>query len=329
MTDVSVALCTHNGARFIGEQIRSICLQSRPPAEIVLSDDASTDDGVAIAQAAWQACRLERPGLEIRFEVLGNATALGITRNFQQAVSACRSPLIALSDQDDVWDWDRLEVMCRVFSARWDLLLLHSDARLIDEAGRDLDRSLFGALGVRASEISNIHEGRAFDVMLRRNLATGATIVFRRELLQRALPFPAEWLHDEWLAVIASITGGVDVLERATIGYRQHAANQVGAPQGSVRRLVRKLWTARADSHDRRAARARVLCDRLAAESSPAIAPLQQKANERLSHELARAALPEGRLARLRPVLGELVRGRYARFGYGVRGAVRDLLEPV
>ena len=38
---VSVALCTHNGARYIGEQIRSICLQTQPPSEIILSDDAS------------------------------------------------------------------------------------------------------------------------------------------------------------------------------------------------------------------------------------------------------------------------------------------------
>lgn len=329
MRGVSVALCTYNGARFIREQVRSMCLQTRPPVEIVLSDDGSTDDSVAVARDAWRACHLERPGLDIRLQVLQNDRALGVTRNFQQAVSACRAQLIALSDQDDVWDADRLETMSQIFSARDDLLLLHSDARLIDEAGRDLDRSLFGALGVRASEISLIHEGRAFDVLLRRNLATGATVVFRRELLQRALPFPDEWLHDEWLAVIASSIGGVDVIEQATIGYRQHAANQVGAPRGSVLHLVRKLWTARGDSHDRRAARARVLCDRLAAEPLPVNAPLQQKASERLSHELARAALPEGRLARLRPVLGELVRGRYARFGYGVRGAVRDLLEPV
>lgn len=329
MRGVSVALCTYNGARFIREQVRSMCLQTHPPVEIVLSDDGSTDDSVAVARDAWRACHLERPGLDIRLQVLQNDRSLGVTRNFQQAVSACRAQLIALSDQDDVWDAGRLETMSQIFSARDDLLLLHSDARLIDEAGRDLDRSLFGALGVRASEISLIHEGRAFDVLLRRNLATGATIVFRRELLQRALPFPEGWLHDEWLAVIASSTGGVDVIEQATIGYRQHAANQVGAPQGSVLRLVRKLWTARGDTHCRRAARARVLCERLAAERSTAIEPLLQKADERLNHELARAALPEGRLARVRPVLGELVRGRYARFGYGVRGAIRDLLEPV
>lgn len=326
---ISTALCTYNGARFIREQVRSICLQTRPPIEIVLSDDGSTDDCVALARDAWRTCLLERPGLDIRLQILQNVRALGITRNFQQAVSACCAPLIALSDQDDVWDADRLEVMTRVFSARDDLLLLHSDARLIDEGGHELGRSLFDALGVRASEISCIHAGRAFDVLLRRNLATGATIVFRQELLRHALPFPDGWLHDEWLAVIASITGGVDVIEDTTIGYRQHAANQVGAPQSSVRRLMRKLWTARGDVHERRATKARVLCDRLAMEPSPAIVPLQCKANEKLSHELARAALPERRLARVRPVLKELTRGGYARFGYGMRGAIRDLLEPV
>ena len=326
---ISAALCTYNGARFIREQVRSICLQTYPPVEIVLSDDGSTDDSVTVARDAWQACHLERPGLDIRLQVLQNVRALGVTRNFQQAVSACRAPLIALSDQDDVWHAERLKTMSRLFSARDDLLLLHSDARLIDDGGRDLGRSLFRALGVRPAEISRIHRGEAFDVLLQRNLATGATIVFRQELLQRALPFPDTWLHDEWLAVIASITGGVDVLEEATIDYRQHTANQVGAPQRSVRRLLQKLWTPRGDMHARRAAKARALCDRLAAEASPTIAPLQRKADEKLHHESARAVLPERRLARARPVLREFMLGRYARFGYGMRGAIRDLLEPV
>ena len=40
MSSVSVALCTHNGARFLEEQIRSICAQTLPPDEVVLSDDA-------------------------------------------------------------------------------------------------------------------------------------------------------------------------------------------------------------------------------------------------------------------------------------------------
>lgn len=326
---ISVALCTYNGARFVREQVRSICLQSCPPVEIVLSDDGSTDDSVAVARDAWEACHLERPGLNIRLQVLQNVRALGVTRNFEQAVSACRAPLIALSDQDDVWHPDRLEIMSRLFSARDDLQLLHSDARLVDDGGRDLGLSLFRALGVRAAEISRIHRGEAFDVLLQRNLATGATIVFRQELLRRALPFPTTWLHDEWLAVIASVTGGVDVLEDATIDYRQHTANQVGAPRRSVRRLLQKLWTARGDMHERRAAKARALCDRLAAEVAPTTAPLRRKANEKLSHEMARAALPERRLGRVGPVLKELMAGRYARFGYGVRGAIRDLLEPV
>lgn len=329
MRSISVALCTHNGARFIGEQVRSICLQSLPPVEIVLSDDASTDDCVEVARASWQACHLESPGLDIRLQILRNTEALGITRNFQQAVSTCHAPLIALSDQDDLWDLGRLDAMARTLSARDDLLLLHTDARLIDEGGRSLDGSLFGALGVSASEISCIHAGHAFDVLLRRNLATGATIMFRQELLRRALPFPDEWLHDEWLAIMASVTGEVDVLEQATIGYRQHSANQVGAPQGSVLRLARKLWTARGDTHARRVRKARMLCTRLAAAPSPVTAPLQQKASEKFNHEVARAALPEGRFARVFPILRELMRGRYARFGYGIRGAIRDLLEPV
>ncbi|MEJ1230391.1 MAG: glycosyltransferase [Galbitalea sp.] len=41
---VSVALCTYNSARFIEEQVESILNQTLLPAEVVVSDDGSTDD---------------------------------------------------------------------------------------------------------------------------------------------------------------------------------------------------------------------------------------------------------------------------------------------
>ncbi|RYF62679.1 MAG: glycosyltransferase [Comamonadaceae bacterium] len=151
---VSVALCTWNGARFVREQVRSICLQTRPPQEIVLSDDASTDDCVAVARAALQECLSERPGLEITLRVLANPVALRVTKNFEQAVRACSGALIALSDQDDLWLPDRLAMIVAQFEQRPDLLLLHTDARLVDAGGAPLGDTLFHALEVQPNELA-------------------------------------------------------------------------------------------------------------------------------------------------------------------------------
>ena len=326
---ISVALCTHNGSRFIAEQVRSICLQSLPPTEIVLSDDASTDDGIEVARATLAACLRERPGLTIDFRVIRNVPALRVTKNFEQAARACTGDLIALSDQDDVWHPDRLARMVAPFDQRPDLLLLHTDARLVDGALKDLGQSLFHALEVQPFELAWIHGGRAFDVFLRRNLVTGATTLFRRALLEQALDFPKEWLHDEWLGIVASAIGRVDVLEEALIDYRQHESNQIGARRDSFMGKVRKALASRGTTHQDRARKAELLLERLLSLGDQVAADTIQKLRDKLEHQRFRAALPASRLARCVPVLREAMTGRYEKFGRGTRGVVRDLFESV
>jgi len=242
---ISVALCTHNGARYLGEQLRSICAQSLAPGEIVLSDDASTDGTVSLARDILHECLASRPGLRIELVVLQNQPALRVTKNFEQAVRACGGDLIALSDQDDIWQPDRLRIMEEQFAQRPELTLLHTDARLVDGQAHPLGQSLFQALEVKPVELEWIHGGLALHAFLRRNLVTGATTMFRKSLLDVALPFPREWLHDEWLGAIASVTGRVDVLEQALIDYRQHGANEVGARRPTLAQNVRRAFASR------------------------------------------------------------------------------------
>jgi len=329
VTTVSVALCTHNGARFIQEQVRSICMQTRPPVEIVLSDDASTDDGIELAQAAVESCLNERPGLAIDLRILRNRPALRVTKNFEQAALACRGDLIALSDQDDVWLPHRLERMVAEFDKRPDLLLLHTDAELVDGARKPIGHTLFHALEVKPFELAWIHGGQAFDVFLRRNLVTGATAMFRRSLLVQAAPFPKEWVHDEWLAIVASAIGRVDVIETPLIEYRQHENNQIGASRDSFGAKVRKALSSRGTIHHERAHKAELLLQRLLSLGDQVEPITIRKLRDKLVHQRFRAALPPSRVARCLPVLREAMTGRYDKFGRGLQGVVRDLFESV
>lgn len=326
---VSVALCTYNGARFIREQIRSICRQSLPAREIVLSDDASSDGCVEIALRTVDDCNRERPAHAVAVRVLRNTAALRVTKNFEQAALACEGDLIALSDQDDVWRPERLERMAGEFERRPDLLLLHTDARLVDGERKDLRQSLFHALEVQPFELNWIHGGNAFDVFLRRNLVTGATTVFRRALLEDAAPFPVEWLHDEWLGIIAAAVGRVDLLEEDLIEYRQHESNQIGARRDSFIGKVRKALASRGDRNAQRARKAELLLARLLEVGDRVPAATIEKARSKLEHQRFRAALPARRIARCLPVLREAMTGRYNKFGRGARGVVRDLFESV
>ena len=219
---VSVAMCTFQGERFIERQLVSILGQRLPPDELVISD-GSTDATLDIARRVVAA---QRGNVAVR--IVSRPEPLGVTGNFESAIRACRGELIALSDQDDIWHSDRLSAVVAAFGDT-DVTLVHSNARLVDERGVPLGSTLFEGLGLRQSERRAIARGDALSVLLRRNVVTGAATVVRRELALRAMPFPDAWVHDEWLAVIASAFGGVRMLDRELMDYRQHASNQIRA----------------------------------------------------------------------------------------------------
>jgi len=317
---ISVALGSHNGARFVGAQVRSILNQTRRPVEIVLSDDASTDGTVALVRT------LVEPS-DVALTVIENAAALGVTKNFEQAILACRGDLIALCDQDDVWRPDRLERVAAEFATRPDLLLLHSDARLVDAAGEPLELSLFETLEISAEETAQISAGNAFGVLLRRNVVTGATVVFRRELVSAAVPMPEAWVHDEWLASIAATMGRVDFSPEMLVDYRQHGANEIGASRRSFVGKVRRALEPRGERNARLERRAHALVERLESWGTAVPSAVVEGARGKLGHERMRNALPANRLRRIRPVLLEARRGGYSLYGRGTQDVVRDLLQ--
>lgn len=326
---VSVALCTHNGERFIEDQLLSILAQSQPPIEIVLSDDASTDATVELARNAVKGYIEAHPDCMTRLHVMQNPKALGVVKNFEQAILACGSELVALSDQDDTWAVDKLEQAVAIFARRPGLLLLHTDARLIDEAGAVLPGSLFGVLGVNGRLQHEIHDGSAFELLLRRNLVTGATTIIRRHLAQIAVPFPTSWVHDEWLAIIASVIGELDLLPNPLIDYRQHESNQIGARRLSAVGKLRRVIEPGADRNRRLLARALELVRKLEELGEAVSSSRLTAAQRKLLHEQARSSLQPRRWARLIPILREVLSGRYKAFGGGFVDAARDLVQPL
>ncbi|MET4583518.1 glycosyltransferase involved in cell wall biosynthesis [Conyzicola nivalis] len=321
---VSVALCTHNGSRFVERQLESILVGELLPTEIVVSDDASTDDTVGIVGAMTG--RFASAGVAV--VVLENSPALGVVANFERAIRACTGDLVALCDQDDVWHPDRLRVAVEAFGRRPELLLLHSDARLVDAAGTPLGLTLFDGLGISAQERSAIHDGHGFDALMRRNLVTGATAVIRRELAGLAVPFPAPWVHDEWLAVVAAALGGLDFAEEELVDYRQHGANQIGVTKLTPVGKIRRLFEPRDDRNVYLADRARVLLAGLTALGERVPPEVLAKVAAKVRHLDARARLPLPRLLRVVPVVAEAATGRYRLYSRGHLDIARDLLQP-
>ncbi len=100
---VAVVMCTYNGGMFLREQLDSILRQTYPISEIIVQDDCSTDDTMDILRS--YAAR------DSRVRVTRNAVNLGFNRNFRSAVMKATADFVAISDQDDVWMPDKIELM--------------------------------------------------------------------------------------------------------------------------------------------------------------------------------------------------------------------------
>lgn len=320
---VSVACCVYNGAAFLRRQLESIAAQTTRPAEVVIVDDRSTDASADLIDAFAREHAT-------RFDIVRqrNAVNLGIVRNFEKAIGLTTGELILLADQDDVWRPDKVAVVVAAFEREPALDFLFTDARLVDAHDQPLPHTLFHALEYTAGERRLIAAGDAFGAFLARNLATGATCALRRRVFERALPFPREWVHDEWLAIVAASSGRVACLDETLIDYRQHEANQIGMRRLTISDKLRKLFQHRADRYTKLERRVEVLSTRMNAAGF-AISPEKRVAiAEKLAHVRRRRALPATRIVRLVPVLSEWARGRYHRYSSGMRSVLRDLTEP-
>ncbi|NYI42461.1 glycosyltransferase family 2 protein [Demequina lutea] len=324
---ISVALCTHNGEAFIEQQLLSILSQDPAPWEVVVSDDASKDGTVAIVERAVADWNSSLP-TPIELVMLRNATPLGVTANFEQAIAACGGDLIALSDQDDVWHPGRLARVLDILAERPTVRVVASDATLVDREGVRLGYSLFEALEVTERDLALVNGQQPFATLMRRNIITGATMVFRRDVLDVAMPFPSSWVHDEWIATMGAALGDVVLVEDQLIDYRQHGGNQIGALRLSLPDKVRRLFEPRADRNARLLVRAEALAERTAFHTELLSPRVRETAAAKLAHERARSALPTMRVRRLIPVLAAGVAGRYGTFGRGAMDMVRDICQP-
>jgi glycosyltransferase involved in cell wall biosynthesis len=221
-SSISVALCAYNGARYLGEQLASIAAQTRKPSELVACDDGSSDETIAL---------LEQFSSQVDYPVriVRNQRKLGSTKNFEQAIGLCRGEFIALSDQDDWWNPKKLETMVRALQQH-SAGGVFSDGALMDESSRLTGATLWGTnLFEEPDTVFNARpRDHAISELLKRNLVTGAALMFRADLRAALMPVPDEWVHDGWIAWMIVLHSRLIACSQPLIRYRIHSAQQVG-----------------------------------------------------------------------------------------------------
>jgi glycosyltransferase involved in cell wall biosynthesis len=210
--------------RLFRTQIDSLRAQTDDRWVCLISDDCSGAEHLARIR--------EVVGDDPRFTVSRSDERLGFYRNFERALRMVpvEAELVALCDQDDRWHPDKLATLR---DAIGDAQLVYSDQRLVDAEGNVLRDTLWKGRDNNHTDMAS---------MLIANTITGAASLFRRDLLELALPFPDTpgfQFHDHWLGVLALAAGEVAYVDRPLYDYVQHAGAVFGdVSQGSRSQTV-------------------------------------------------------------------------------------------
>lgn len=167
---ISVALATYNGERFLQQQLDSIRQQTRPPDEIVVCDDSSSDDTVRILRRA-------RADMNIPIRIRCNPERLGYAKNFSLALSCCCGELVFPCDQDDVWLPNKIERIALAFERLPRMQLLIHDVALCD-------------VNLRSLGITKIEALATIVPVAEEHFKNGMATAIRNSFLRRCLPIP-------------------------------------------------------------------------------------------------------------------------------------------
>ena len=226
--NISVAMATYNGARFLVEQLDSIAAQTLLPDEIVITDDCSDDGTIAVAEN-WA----RSAPMPVR--IFRNTERLGYSQNFAKALALATGSYVFISDQDDIWFPEKVRSMVERMEQPDRPLLVVCNQTIANSDAIPTEETSLGRL-------RTIRRMGNFGVD---NLVAGCATAIRTSLLSIVLPNPRESAYDTWIHKVAHGIGRRSVIEEPLQLYRRHsravgAGGVLWAPQASS--WARLMW---------------------------------------------------------------------------------------
>lgn len=236
MSYITVLLATYNGSKYVGQMIDSVLSQDYDDFHIIVSDDGSKDNTCEILDkyAEQHPHKITHYRSGIRF---GNAQDhfMHLLLQFHD------SPYIMFCDQDDYWHPGKMRKTLKKMQEveeNGKPAMVHTDLRVVDGELSPMDPSFMHFSKLRGDRL-------ALNQLLVQNVVTGCTMMLNKALAElscRHLPQEKILMHDWWLALIAAAMGTTGYLNEATIDYRQHGNNVVGAKNTrSVAYILKKI----------------------------------------------------------------------------------------
>lgn len=237
---ISVCMATYNGEKFVTRQLDSIINQLEPDDEIIIVDDCSKDNTVNLIKSTYGS----------RVKVYINEQNLGPIRSFERAISLAKGDYIFLSDQDDIWEENKIKEVVKVFKNVDPILIIH-DALVVDGELKTIHPSWIKYMNL------NVQQGIIGNVI--KNAFTGAMMAFKREVKDFILPFPPTIeMHDQWIALVCILEKEkIHYIDKPLIKYVRHGGNVTGIKKrpllvkikGRMKTLIAINWYKKNKKH--------------------------------------------------------------------------------
>jgi len=212
---ISVCLASYNGEKYIKQQLTSILSQISEKDEVLISDDGSSDNTISIIES-----------FENKQIILFKNQFKSVVKNTEFLLKKTQGSIIFLSDQDDIWESNKISVMSS-FLKQYDLVL--SNFSLIDKFDNNIN------LSFKPRKVKNL----ILNIIT--NPYQGSCMAFNRKILDFALPFPSDIvLHDYWIGLITQANTKTFFIDLPLIKYRRHDKN-LSDFQKSTNKLSFKL----------------------------------------------------------------------------------------
>jgi len=215
----SVCMAAYNGDKYIEAQILSILKQLDTNDELIVVDDFSNDRTRLIIQSINDS----------RIRLIMNSENLGVVKTFNKALEHARGDIIFLSDQDDVWEDNKISTILREFDTDKEDLIVH-DAIVVDEGMNIICNSWQNRGKYQSGILRN----------LIKNGYTGCCMAFTKTVAEKVLPIPSFIeIHDQWIGVMAELSGlKIKFIEDRLIKYVRHGSNVSPLNRRSLWRII-------------------------------------------------------------------------------------------
>lgn len=213
---ISVAMATYNGAAFLEKQLESILLQSIAVDEVIIADDCSTDNTINIVENFIFMHKLKS------WYLVKNKKNKGFSKNFLDTLKKCTGDLIFISDQDDIWNSDKVEIMCGQFIDD-QVMAVCSSYNLIDGS----DKVIYEKIpNLRSSDIGDIIN-LSFNDFIGASTVRGCAMCIRKDVIDDIPDLDlSNFLGHDWLINILAISKGKNLyIRKQLFSYRIHDNN--------------------------------------------------------------------------------------------------------